>query len=276
MVVLNVIPILLFAGMLIVGTLVIAIVRKLSGWNAVYEKLAKRYGGNAFSGYLLTKPSMTFNYGRTFCRVQNRKTFHYGNRKRTELILGWPDRRLKLEITTDPNRQNRRGWNPLRSNPVVIHGIDLNQMTVLSNNNEIAHKLLSDQVQWQLEQLRRHTGRSELRVTIAGGKMTISKPGYIKHPQMLDDFVRYGLELFDLMMLTDIEGIEFVNEQSASLLEDVTCPICAERIQHQLVVCVRCKTPHCHDCWQYNGQCATFACNETRYVKTTGQIVTPS
>ena len=71
-------------------------------------------------------------------------------------------------------------------------------------------------------------------------------------------------------MLGKVSGIEFVREDEAAVVNDVKCPICSEEITHDMVVCTRCKTPHCHDCWQYNGQCATFACSETRYVRADG------
>jgi hypothetical protein len=31
------------------------------------------------------------------------------------------------------------------------------------------------------------------------------------------------------------------------------------------VNCRRCGTPHHKDCWEFNGQCSTYACGEKRF-----------
>jgi hypothetical protein len=150
------------------------------------------------------------------------------------------------------------------------HSNDFSEFCVFSNKPEDACQLLSPGTQWPIKQLAhlRNPSRetpSDLSIAINHGKLTIAKSGFIKDYQMLDDFVRFGLELFDQLMLTTSQGVTFVDDASAVIVDDVKCPICSEVIRHDMVVCVRCKTPHCLDCWQYNGQCATFACQEVRY-----------
>jgi hypothetical protein len=257
--------------MLVFGGLFFSILRSLGKWNRVYQRLGKRYAakqskGGVFYGYLLTNPGMAFDYGRTYCHVKNRKTLKFNERRQTELLMVWPDRRFKLEISTSPARSRNwgtGGWKSVELNDPQFE----DNFFVSTNQPEVAEKLLSSGVRWQLEQLRRHTGNLQLVVSINRGTLSISKPGYIKDYQLLDDYIRYSLELFDQMMLSSIEGIEFVRENEAAVVSDVKCPICSEEIIHDMVVCTRCKTPHCLDCWQYNGQCATFACSETRFVR---------
>jgi len=62
-------------------------------------------------------------------------------------------------------------------------------------------------------------------------------------------------------------GLNFINEDEVTLLESMKCPICSEEIETETVCCLRCQTPHCRDCWSYNGECATYACNETRFTE---------
>lgn len=38
------------------------------------------------------------------------------------------------------------------------------------------------------------------------------------------------------------------------------CLVCGDRLRPEPVVCRRCHTPHHHECWDYAGGCATFAC----------------
>jgi hypothetical protein len=66
-------------------------------------------------------------------------------------------------------------------------------------------------------------------------------------------------------MLIRSRGIQFTEEQSAQVLEQVVCKICGEEIHENLVFCRRCRTPHHRECWQYNGLCSTFACGETEF-----------
>lgn len=246
-----------------------SILRSLGSWNRTYTRLGKRYAGKqssggVFYGYLLSNPGLSFDYGRTFVTVRNRKSLKPQEGKHTIVSMQWPDRKIRLDISTTGMR-SRMGSNMKQvemDDPEFQH-----QFSVASNNPVKAKRMLNRQVQWQLEQLRRHGSVPAVTVSIHRGQLSVCKPTYLKEYQQLDDLIRFSLELFDQMMLVDAEGIQFVREDEASIVADVKCPICSEEINQDMVVCKRCKTPHCLDCWDYNGQCATFACSETRYEK---------
>ena len=259
----------------------VAIAEKLQGstsWSQVYRQLSKRYGGGSSGfkknagkfaiGIGLKKPFLYFNYGRTFCRLRNRKSSQFSTSRSTEMLMDWRDRKLKLIVSTESQRSSPFiGTDSLRQ--VFIDQPQFqSDFYVSSNRPEVAKGMLNHGVQWQIEQLRRHLGKPELLIKIAQGKLLVAKPGYIKDKQDLEDFVRFSLDLFDQLMLIGAEGLEFVNDTEASIVSDVKCPICSEEILQDMVVCTRCKTPHCRDCWQYNGQCATFACSEKRFLST--------
>jgi hypothetical protein len=36
--------------------------------------------------------------------------------------------------------------------------------------------------------------------------------------------------------------------------------VCCEQLSQDVVFCVRCKTPHHRDCWEYSGGCSTYGC----------------
>ncbi len=139
---------------------------------------------------------------------------------------------------------------------------------VYSNQPELARQMLTPSTRWQIRQLIHLHGNSGVEVRVQQGQLRVSKPGYIIQFRPLDDFVRFGLELFDQFQLAYNQDIEFVSDDATVVVAEVKCPICSEVINQEMVVCVRCKTPHCVDCWEYNGQCATFACHETRYIST--------
>ena len=266
---------LIFAILAVVSVFIasfgVAAFNRMNRWNRTYVRLAKRYAGKrgnrggAVYGYGITKPSLTFNYGRTFCSLRNRKSFRFPSGRLTEISMIWPNRKLRMEIST--SRTKSRSWGPggIGIKQVFIEDPKFQADYYISaSDSQTAAHLMSSGVQWQIEQLRRLGGNNEIVISISRGSLTVGKPGYIKDYVALEDFVRLSLELFDQLMLVDAEGIEFVSENQATVVADVKCPICSEEIMHNMVVCSRCKTPHCQDCWQYNGQCATFACSETR------------
>ncbi|MFT5300390.1 MAG: hypothetical protein ACI87E_001775 [Mariniblastus sp.] len=246
--------------------LFLLLVRSFSRWNRNYDRLASRYaakkgGGGVMYGLGLSKPSLRFDYGRTFCTLKNRKSFRFASRRQTELRMIWPNRRLRFEISTSQPRS--KNW----MQQVEIDDPQFQADFYVSSNDPVkTRRMLSAGVQWQIQQIRRHMGDDEVVVSLRYGNLVVRKPGYIKSYVPLEDFVRFSLELFDQFMLINADGIEFINVGQASVVEDVKCPICSEEITANMVVCSRCKTPHCQDCWQYNGQCATFACSETRCI----------
>lgn len=261
--------------------LILVAFRRLGEWNRTYVRLGDRYCGQSGRGgvtygILFSKPGLSFDYGRTYCYLRNRKSFRFATRRQTELVMDWPDRKFRLEISTSPIRS--RQWGAAAMKPVVFDDPQFQaDFHIAASHPPAAKRLLTGSVQWQIEQLRelsRTVGGTvdpvfnELQISISRGNLVISKPGYIKRYEALDDFVRLGLEFFDQLMLGDSEGIEFLNDDQAMVVESVSCPICSEEIAGEMVICTRCKTPHCKDCWQYNGQCATFACNETRWIPT--------
>ena len=251
---------------LVVAYLVLGLITVRFGrWAKSYNKLAKRYHGKVF--YPLGKPRMTFNYGDNFCVLKNTTSRSKANRQ-TQLVAKWPDRRLKLLISSinNPARFNRTR-NLQRIN--IDSEKPGEHFSVFTNQVEVVNSLLNATTIWQIRQLIQHHGNSGIDILIQHGQMRVSKPGYIKDLQILDDFVRFSLELHDQFKLTFNKDIAFVAEDSATIVDDVTCPICSGTIYHEMVTCVRCRTPHCADCWEYNGQCATFACSETRCIPAT-------
>lgn len=244
---------------------ILSMIRGLSQWNANYRKLNKRYGskqpsGGVMYGFFFSTPALMFDYGRTFGVLKSRRRWFSARSQCTQLKLTWPDVRFRFDLAAPPLAN--RSWG---MKPVSLNESNAKVFSVHSNQPEIATTMLSETVLWQLEQLKSLKNGPDLKVTIQRGEMFVSKSGYLKDYHILDDFLRLSLELFDQLMLVYSEGIDFVTSEEAIVCTDVKCPICSEQISQEMVVCPRCKTPHCLDCWEYNGQCATYACQETRF-----------
>lgn len=125
---------------------------------------------------------------------------------------------------------------------------------------------LAETVRWQLMELAQWSGASAIRLDLVGQRLRIQRAGHLVDAAALEDFLRLALRVTDQLRTGRAEGLQFVNEQQATLLDDVSCPICADQLEGRMVICVRCKTPHCRECWDYNGRCAMFGCGETRCV----------
>ena len=261
-------------GMLLVILIIIAVFMAVTGsvfrrWNRFnrpYEFINKRYQGQLYRSFVFTNPKLWFDYGNVPVRLQNKKSFRTG-RRRTELNLRWNERRsLNFEITRKPTSSSGASR---RVAEVEIPIPELKEkFLVLSNQPEVMQRLLTSAVCWQINQLDALSENGTLNVRLRRGVIKIEVGGWFIHDEKIDDFVRFSLELYDRFQLAECEGINFVNEDEVGVVEVATCPICSEAITYAMVVCVRCKTPHCLDCWHYNGQCATFACDEKRYLKT--------
>ena len=223
-----------------------------------FRMLAQRYGGNVTSRFLY--PKLWFRYGAAMGYLKCSR--HSQHREQTVLTLTWPDNKLRFDVATkDYSVGNYRNAESIDAKEEGFN----REFNISTNNPGEVKRMLSHGVRWKVEELAAQFGNESVHVSLAAGKLKFVKPGVVREFQQLDDLVRMALELHDQLLLTKSEGIDFVDDAEAKILGDVKCPICSEEVMEEMVICLRCKTPHCKDCWQYNGHCATFACNETRY-----------
>jgi hypothetical protein len=239
-------------------------VRGLGQWNRSYSQLSKRYGGKHSGsgvqlGFFFSTPTLIFNHGQMVCVLKSRRELISGKGRVTELKMKWPDPRFRMQLMSPPFATKAWGLKAVGLSDRLRE-----RFSVYSGNPQFSLAMLTEAVIWRLEQLIALGNTLELRVAIHRGEMIVSKAGYLKDYHTLDDFVRLSLELHDQLLLVFTDGIDFVQDEGV-VCSDVKCPICSELIVHEMVVCPRCKTPHCLDCWEYNGQCATYACHETRF-----------
>lgn len=255
-----------FAVFLVFAVVMVRISVRVGRKKKFYKALATRYGGNVVSR--LFRPRLWFRYGSTMGYLKSARS--RAHKERTILILTWPDKKLRFDLATkdQPLRPHRYS----QTLDAQEQGFT-REFLIQTNRPDEMKRLLSHGVRWKIEQLVDQLNVHSVSVNLSVGKLKIVKPGEIKNYQQLDDLVRMGLELHDQLLLTKSEGIDFVDEAQAKILGDVKCPICSEEVMEEMVICLRCKTPHCKDCWQYNGHCATFACNETRYYHAGGSPV---
>jgi len=245
--------ILLMIGMF--GFVMWTFVSRTNRWNRLYDHLTNRFGKRVSKPSLIKmlagkSPALAFKYGSTPCDVSVRYRGLLKIEKRTlRLTVAWPrESRSKksgrtgkksetLLISTDP--QERIRFVSLKD--VAVGSPDFrDRFHVKTSNSSDDTRMLNSNVQHFVFKIAAPGRSDDMTVKLHKGKLVFS------------------------MRLSESWGVKFLDGADATVIEDVVCPICTGTIADDLVSCMRCQTPHCRDCWEYNGQCATFACKSSR------------
>lgn len=251
---------------------VTSMVREQNAWSRAYESLARRYGGWYRPAKLTQKPSVRFRYKQREVRVRCRRSTRNKKGKVTEFRIATSYRKSRLSIVPAGCHPRNSG---LQRSPRLLTG-DASfdeKFHVFATGKAIQKgtELLTPSLKWQVVQLSQ-CETEMVEVAFERGCLIIFARGYLKDEQILDDFVRYALGVFDQIELSESEGIEFSDTETAVTVGHVKCPICGGQIEQAMVLCFRCKTPHCSDCWEYNGKCGMYACNESRHRRVKGSF----
>jgi len=237
------------------------------------QRVGERYNGTVSSTSALSHARLRFFYSTAPVTVRFRRKGGKFGGEQTEVRMATQLVGFKLEAVYLMGRS--RFWWGGNGIEWTSGQEQFDQMfSVTTTNESAANELLTNGVRWQMQQLGRMS-TAGLYFSIHQGEMLVATPRMLIKRQPLDDFLRLSLELYDQLMLAKAVGIDFVENQTA-VIDEVKCPVCSVDIKEQMVICVRCKTPHCHDCWLYNGSCATFACGETRFVHPVAPDPTPA
>jgi hypothetical protein len=106
-------------------------------------------------------------------------------------------------------------------------------------------------------------------VSIDRERMTVRKAPALVEGSRLIELVDACSVLYDRIeeLATATPGVAVLQVGEGE--EPPACPVCGSLIEGELagVSCRRCRTPHHGECWEYNRQCAVFACGETGFVR---------
>ena len=256
-----------FVVTIAVALFVIVIVKSIRSnqINNVYARLARRYRGQVHRGGLFHMPHLRFVYKGAHVLVDTLySSFPNRLRSETQFHISWPDHHLNLQIS--PARLIVRLRNLLAHSLVRLGSPHFDRrFHVMGNDPEGVRQFMSGGVQHIVDSLRQSLHSSNLRISLSHGILVIRRPGMLRDYDDLERLTRLGSELFDQAMLTRLAGIEIVAESSVVVSGDAQCKICGEDIHANVVYCLKCRTPHHHDCWQYYGACSTYGCGESKY-----------
>lgn len=251
--------------------------RSMRGMDSVLKLVCDRFGAapehpGKKRTRKLRRPTLLFDYGRTLVRLR-----HLGSK--------WKPTTQQTEITMNfRHRSNTPLWAGLKSGSAVrqngLRPLEVEndvaftrEWAALTDNTSAGNELLTPTVRWKLMELSNSTCLPTLRVMVSDQHLRVVCDSWIDSDQKLLDLTQCTMDIFDQLMLIDAEGLEFVNIESATVIGEVRCPICSDDVMQDMVLCRRCKTPHCSECWEYNGKCATFACMESRCVRVTSEPI---
>lgn len=267
------IPLLTIAGFVFLLVKTALVLSDRRSWVLEYQSVGQRYHGkkSIHAGVStitpLSRPVLNFKYRDAVATLSSHSSTGFPDHKReTRLsIISLLDT-VPMEVTTGPIIDWR--WAKERKRKIVFDQPEFQATFKGASASPVeAKRQLNKDIRWQLEKLRRSSSTNQLRIRTGNQSLEIAVPGDLRICQPLDDFVRMSLKLYDLFAMQNAHGLNFINEDEVMLLESMKCPICSEEIETETVCCLRCQTPHCRDCWSYNGECATYACNETRFTE---------
>lgn len=223
--------------------------------------------GRKFHGISVTRtlcPHVQFPYfgGNCTLGIQTNWLSLFG--RSTFVQLPWQNRKLRLEISAAGLADNQR-----RSGAALYSTGDPEfdrEFACTCSDLTFAARSLDESFRWRFRELVRYAGADSVCLRIDNGSLYVFRSQVLSEEQELSDFLRLSLQLIDQLKSAEIRGIEFVNRNMATVVDEVVCPVCSEKVSSEMVVCVRCKTPHCRECWEYNTSCATFACGEKRFL----------
>ena len=98
-------------------------------------------------------------------------------------------------------------------------------------------------------------------VEITGSSLSVQTGAKLTDEACILDIVKRAGDFLGCVVGAPL-GIEWVEGTSTS---PGRCQVCGSELTERVVRCVKCRTPHHRECWEYAGECSTFACRERRF-----------
>jgi hypothetical protein len=242
----------------------------LSELNRAYQRFAEARGGELHNRQLFQSPKVSFAHHGARALLSIYEPGDSTGLLHTQLTYtvpeGWP---YRLEVF--PQRRPDEGAST--PNDLRIGDDEFDRRYVIkANDAAFARDYLDGAARQALEDLRNLLGNDRILVSLNSSRLMVRKEGVIADPDDLAMFADLACRLQDRIELfwQRASGIEILDEPAASAdASDPTCQICGSVIRPDVRVnCRRCSTPHHKDCWEFNGQCSTYACGEKRFAAT--------
>jgi hypothetical protein len=228
-------------------------------WNQAFAQVAQQFRGSYASGGWFSEPSVRLMYGTAHARLS---CYSLGRSGKTvvQLVIEQQEARSRAEMLSRPSTVT------LVPSLAGLTEVELNwgqqfaRWEVAAADYDEARHLLTDAVRLALDRVWLHPLPSDTAVSLLPGWIVVRKVWDVPRAADLAQFVELACALNDQVQLAGAAGIEFLTSDEAQVIDDALCCVCCERLTEGVVFCVRCKTPHHRDCWEYSGGCSTYGC----------------
>ena len=236
----------------------------LADLNRAYQRFAETRNGEIHNRQLFQSPKVSFVHHGARSLLSVYESGDSTGTLHTQLTYtvpeGWP---YRLEVFP----QRRPGESVSSPSDIRIGDDEFDARYVVKSNDEkFAREFLDGAARQALEDLRNLLGNDRILVSLNSSRLMVRKESVISTSDDLSVFSDLAGRLHDRIELLweRASGIEILD--GASEGEAPKCQICGSDIAEEARVnCRRCGTPHHKDCWEFNGQCSTYACGEKRF-----------
>jgi hypothetical protein len=209
-------------------------------------------------------PQVTLQLG------DNRTTLsysHHGEEIQTHLTIAIYDVRVRLELR--PQGITQRLGKYFGMQDIEVGDDDFDAAFIIQGSNEKGiREFLAPSVRAAIMSLATcgTDRRFDLHLQLGGGSLRVTKHEHLTTAAALSDFVRCCYVLLRHIQKPIADGIEFVEQAPTIATKDTECQVCGDPLLEKVVFCMKCKTPHHLDCWQYFGTCSVYGCGHKRYI----------
>jgi hypothetical protein len=229
-------------------------------WNQAFALVAQQFRGAYSGGGWFSEPSVRFVYGAAQARLTCYSLGGRSGRTVVQLVIEQQEVRCRGEIISQPAGvrlvPDVRGLSEVE----LDWGRQFARWEVLAANYDQTRHLMTDAVRLALDRLWLHPLPTETAVSLLPGWIVIRKVWDQPRGVELAQFVELGCGLADQVQVAGATGIEFIASDEPQIIDAAQCSICCEQLERDIVFCVRCKTPHHRECWEYSGGCSTYGC----------------
>jgi Prokaryotic RING finger family 1 len=233
-----------------------------------YQQFAESRNGELHNRQLFQSPKVSFTHHGARALLSVYEPGDSSGVLHTQLTYtvpeGWP---YRLEVFPQRRPDDGTSTNPT---DIRLNDPDFDPRYVVKSNDEsFARDYLDGALRQTLEDLRNLLGNDRLLVSMNSSRLMVRKESVIGNSNDLSVFADLAGRLHDRIELLwqRASGIEILEDPApAADGQSSVCQICDSEIDPEArVVCRRCNTPHHRDCWEWNGQCSTYACGEKRF-----------
>ena len=239
--------------------------------NETFAILARHHKGKLHRASWFERPSVTFDHGSTWVRVDIHSTGGKHPTHYTQVHIGWPEPGFRMEVY--PEGFFNRIGKFLGMEDVEIGSQDFDRDYIITSNNYgLLLETLTPECQLAVESLRDLGSSHQIYVAVRNYELLVKKLGLIDDIATLLKLVELSLQIYDAAIVGQQKGIQILDVKTHSpalsvgeTAEEILCQVCGDKISSDIVFCRSCKTPHHHDCWVYYRKCSTYGCGERNF-----------